>query len=170
MTTFLIAFVSLACLLGAFTFVGLPGMTRRRRAGLASFFALLLAGLFFGYSDMLGRPKSTTLELARAGAEDVKVLGTYMLEGKGVYLWVQFPGVDEPRYYQLPWDEAAAKALQEAVRKNADEHGGGVRMRLPFELSWDKREPLFYPAPQPKLLDKPGRRPPAIYQAPEQES
>ena len=170
MTSFVIAFISLALLLGAFAFIGLPAMTRRRRAGIASFFAILLAVLFFGYSDMLGRPKSTTLELTRAGAEDVKVLGSYMLEGKGVYLWVQFPSVDEPRYYQLPWDENTAKALQEAVRKNADNHGGGVRMRLPFEFSWDKREPLFYPAPQPKLPDKPGSRPVTIYQAPEQES
>jgi len=170
MTSFAIAFVSLAFLLGAFAFVGLPAMTRRRRTALASFFALLLAGLFFGYSDMLGRPKSTTLELARAGADDVKVLGSYMLEGKGVYLWVQFPSIEEPRYYQLPWDEATAKALQEAVKKNADNHGGGVRMRLPFEFSWDKREPLFYETPQPKLPDKPGQPPAPLYQAPEQES
>ena len=170
MTSFVIAFISLALLLGAFAFIGLPAMTRRCRAGIASFFAILLAVLFFGYSDMLGRPKSTTLELTRAGAEDVKVLGSYMLEGKGVYLWVQFPSVDEPRYYQLPWDENTAKALQEAVRKNADNHGGGVRMRLPFEFSWDRREPLFYQTPQPKLPDKPGSRPVTIYQAPEQES
>jgi hypothetical protein len=170
MTSFVIAFISLALLLGAFAFIGLPAMTRCRRAGIASFFAMLLAVLFFGYSDMLGRPKSTTLELTRAGAEDVKVLGSYMLEGKGVYLWIQFPSVDEPRYYQLPWDENTAKALQEAVRKNTDNHGGGVRMRLPSEFSWDKREPLFYPAPQPKLPDKPGSRPAPIYQAPEQES
>lgn len=170
MTAFLIAFVSLAFLLGVFAFIGLPAMTRRRRAALATFFAVLLAVLFFGYSDMLGRPKSTTLEVARGGAEDVKVLGSYVLEGKGVYLWVQLPSVDEPRYYQLPWDENTAKALQEAVRKNADAHGGGVRMRMPFELSWDKREPLFYPAPQPQFPEKPGSQPAPIYQAPEQES
>ncbi len=170
MTAFVVAFASLALVLGIYAFVGLPFGGAWRRAAVSGFFAVLLAGLFFGYSDMLGRPKSTTLELTRAGAEDVKVLGSYMLEGKGVYLWVQFPSVDEPRYYQLPWDENTAKALQEAVRKNADNHGGGVRMRLPFEFSWDKREPLFYPAPQPKLPDKPGSRPVTIYQAPEQES
>jgi hypothetical protein len=170
MTSFVIAFVSLAFLLGAFAFIGLPVMTRRRRAGIASFFAMLLAVLFFGYSDMLGRPKSTTLELTRGGAKDVKVLGSYTLEGKGVYLWVQLPNVDEPRYYQLPWDENTAKELQEAVRKNADDHGGGVRMRMPFEFSWDKREPLFYPAPQPQLPVKPGSPSAPIYQAPEQET
>src|SRR5258708_36181960 len=123
MTTFVIAFVSLALLLGAFAFIGLPEMTRRRRAGIATFFAMLLAVLFFGYSDMLGRPKSTTLELSRAGAEDVKVLGSYMLEGEGVYLWVKFPGGDEPRYYQLPWDATTPQSLHDAVQRHAADHG-----------------------------------------------
>src|SRR5260370_36865355 len=99
---------------------------------------------------MLGRPKSTTLEVVRGGAEDVKVLGSYVLEGKGGYLWVQLPGVEEPRYYQLPWDETAAKALQEAVQKNSDDHGGAVHIRMPFVVSRDQRRALFYRAPRPE--------------------
>jgi hypothetical protein len=170
MTTFVTAFVTLALLLGAFAFLGLPTMTRRRRAVVVSFFAVLLAFLFFGYSDMLGRPKSTELEIARSGFDDVKVLGSYAAEGKGIYLWVQLPGVDEPRYYRMPWSASAATALQEAQQQNAQNHGAGVRMQMPFELSWDRREPLFYPAPQPKLPEKPRSSPPAVYQAPEQES
>ncbi len=170
MTTFTIAFVTLALLLGAFAFLGLPAMTRRRRAVVASFFAVVLAVLFLGYSDMLGRPKSTELEIARGGINDVKVLGSYAAEGKGIYLWVQIPGVDEPRYYRMPWSASGATSLQEAQQQNAQNHGAGVRMQMPFELSWDRREALFYPAPQPKLLDKPRSSPPPIYQAPEQES
>ncbi len=170
MTTFAIAFVTLALLLGAFAFVGLPAMTRGRRAVVASFFAVLLAALFLGYSDMLGRPKSTALEITRGGIDDVKLLGSYAAEGKGIYLWVQIPGVDEPRYYRMPWSAGAATALQEAQQQNAQNHGAGVRMQMPFELSWDRREPLFYPAPQPKLPSKPRFSPPAVYQAPEQQS
>ncbi len=170
MTTFVIAFVTLALLLGAFAFLGMPAMTHRRRAVVASFFAVLLTLLFFGYSDMLGRPKSTALEIARGGIDDVKLLGSYAAEGKGIYLWVQLPGVDEPRYYRMPSSESAATALQEAQQQNAQNHGAGVRMQMPFELSWDTREPLFYPAPQPKMPEKPRFSPPAIYQAPEQES
>jgi hypothetical protein len=42
-------------------------------------------------------------------------------------------------------------------------------MNLPFERSWDKNEPKFYPLPQPKLPDKPYERAPTrTYQAPEQ--
>ena len=44
-----------------------------------------------------------------------------------------------------------------------------VAMRHPFERSWDKREAMFYPEPQPMLPDEGGAPPPApIYQAPEQ--
>ena len=169
MTTFILAFVSLAMVLGIYAFIGLPFGSRRRRAAVSGCFALLLAGLFFGYSDMLGRPKSTRLELLRAGDSDAKVLGSYMLEGSGIYLWLQLPGVVEPRYYVLPWDQKTANALQKAIEENAQQHGAGIVMRLPFERSWDKREPVFHPLPQPKLPDKGGRPPDTtIYSAPEQ--
>jgi len=169
MTSFVIAFASLALVLGVYAFVGLPLGTRRRRAAVSVFFALLIAALFFGYSDMLGRPKSTRLEVLRSGEQEAKVLGSYMLEGSGIYLWLLLPGTAEPRYYVLPWDQQTAAALQKAIEENAQQHGGGVAVQLPFERSWDKRDPVFHPLPQPKLPEKGGQPPPAtIYTAPEQ--
>ncbi len=169
MTSFVVAFASLALVLGIYAFVGLPLGGRRRRALVSGFFALLLAGLFFGYSDMLGRPKSTRLEVLRSGDKQATVLGSYIREGSGIYLWLLLPGSSEPRYYVLPWDEKTASKLQQAIEENANRHGGGIVMQLPFERSWDKREPVFHPLPQPKLPDKRGEPPPAqLYQAPEQ--
>ena len=169
MSSFAIAFVSLAFLLGAFAYLALPAQRRWRRTLVSGFFALILGALFFGYSDMLGRPKSTRLELFRAEMADARVLGSYLAEGRGIYLWLQLPGTTEPRYYKLPWNEQVAKALQEAIDQNARQHGGGVAMGMPFEHSWDKEEPKFYPLPQPKLPDKPYEKAPTtIYQAPEQ--
>lgn len=169
MSSFAIAFVSLAFLLGAFAYVALPAQRRTRRVVVSATFALILGALFFGYSDMLGRPKSARLELFRAEMADAKVIGSYLVEGRGIYLWLKLPGAAEPRYYKLAWDEKVAKALQEAIEENARQHGGGVAMGLPFEHSWDKEDPKFYPLPQPKLPDKPGAQPPTtLYQAPEQ--
>jgi hypothetical protein len=168
MTPFIIAFVSLALVLSVYAFVGLPFGTRRRRMAVSGFLAALLAGLFFGYSDMLGRPKSTRLEVLRTGDKEAKIIGSYLVEDGGIYLWLQLPGVREPRYYVLPWDEKTASALQKAIEENAQHHGAGVVMQLPFERSWDKREPVFHPLPQPKLPDKDGMPPPMIYSAPEQ--
>ena len=169
MTSFLIAFLSLALLLGAFAYVAVPAASRGRRAIIAGFFAVILGALFFGYSDMLGRPKSTRLEAFRTSLQDAKVIGSYLKESDGIYVWLQLPGSDEPRYYKLPWDEKVAKALQAAIAENERQHGSGVGMTLPFERSWDREDPKFYALPQPKLPDKPGERPPVIvYKAPEQ--
>lgn len=169
MTAFVLAFVSLALVLGIYAFVGLPLGGRKRRIVVSCLFAALLAGLFFGYSDMLGRPKSTRLDVLRSADKEAKVLGSYMLEGNGIYLWLLLPETGEPRYYVLPWDQKTATALQKAIEDNAQQHGGGIVMQLPIERSWDKREPVFHPLPQPKLPDKRGTEPPAItYSAPEQ--
>ena len=171
MSTFVIAFVSLAFLLGSFAYIAMPGAGRVRRFIVSFFFAVLLGALFFGYSDMLGRPKSTQLEMLRGAGGEARVLGSYLVEGDGVFLWVQLPENKEPRYYKLPWDEKVAQALQEAIQKNSNQHGPGVAMKLPFERSWSREDPKFYPLPQPKLPDKPYERqqqPTTLYQAPEQ--
>jgi hypothetical protein len=168
MTTFILAFCSLALVLGIYGFIGLPLGSRARRAGVSVFFALLLAILFFGYSDMLGRPKSTRLEVLHTGAKEATILGSYIRDGNGIYLWLQLPESPEPRYYVLPWDEKTAAALQRAIEDNAQHHGAGVVVQLPFEFSWEKREPVFHPLPQPKLPEKHGLPPPTIYKAPEQ--
>jgi hypothetical protein len=170
MITFVLAFASLALILGIYAFVGLPLGGRGRRATVSAFFALVIAGLFFGYSDMLGRPKSTRLEVLRSRDKEAKVLGSYMLEGSGIYLWLLLPETGEPRYYVLPWDQQTASALQKAVEENAQHHGAGVVMQLPFERSWEKRDPVFHALPQPKLPEKGGHAPPPVqtYQAPEQ--
>lgn len=169
MTSFLIAFISLALLLGVFAYVAVPAASRARRAIIAGFFAVILGALFFGYSDMLGRPKSALLEVFRSNMQDAKVIGSYLKENDGVYLWLQLPGSNEPRYYKLPWDEKVAKALQGAVAENERQHGSGVGVGQLFERSWKREEPKFYALPQPKLPDKPGEKPPVIvYKAPEQ--
>ena len=171
MTTFLIAFVSLAFLLGSFAYVALPAASRLRRAAVSAALAVVLGALFFGYSDMLGRPKSTRLEVLR-GVQEAQVLGSYLKEGQGIYVWLQLPGNDEPRYYQLPWDPSVAKSMQSAIEQNAAQHGAGVAIKLPFERGWGKEEePKFYPLPQPKLPDKPYEQrqaPTMLYQGPEQ--
>jgi hypothetical protein len=174
MVTFLIAFISLAVLLGGFAYITMPATNALRR-GLVSFaFALILCGLFFGYSDMLGRPKATQLEVLRGATGEARILGSYMKEGEGIYLWLLIADAEEPRYYKLPWSDKVAKSLQQAVEKNAQQKGPGVAMRMPFESDDRANEdPRFYPLPQPKLADKPAnpQAPPAIlYQAPEQRS
>jgi len=139
----------------------------RRRFALrvtATTLSVVLVGLF-GASivELLGRPKPVRLEWAERQGAEAEVLGSRLVEGKAIYLWLGLPGEPEPRAYVLPWNLETAKELQKALEE-AEKNGGQTRARLPFEKSWEKREPKFYALPQPKLPDKPTSPPPLHYE------
>jgi hypothetical protein len=108
---------------------------------------------WMAFADLLSRPKPVALEWWAAQAEEATVLGSSMREGQGIYLWLQLAGFDEPRAYVLPWSRELAEQLQKALAE-AEQNDTQVRMRLPFEPSWDDRTPKFYALPQPALPPK----------------
>lgn len=120
--------------------------------------ALAVAAIFVplsyaGFATLLSKPKPVSLEWIRASTEEANVLGATIREGEAIYVWLQMPDIPEPRAYMLPWSFELAKQLQEA-RRQAEERGTGLGMRLPFEHSWDNQQPKFYPLPQPALPPK----------------
>jgi hypothetical protein len=120
--------------------------------------AFLVSALFVplsyaAFASLLSKPKPVALEWLRGATQQANVLGATIHEGQAIYVWLQMPGLDEPRAYTLPWSLELARQLQDARRK-AEEQGTGLGMRLPFEHSWDKQEPKFYPLPQPALPPK----------------
>ena len=88
---------------------------------------------------------------------------------RGIFLWLQLDGIEEPRSYVLPWSRELAQQLQDALQE-AEERESGVRMRLPFEQSLDDREPRFYALPQPALPPKDQLDGPQIYEQPSTET
>jgi hypothetical protein len=127
------------------------------RAGAVAAASILLGSGYFGYADLLSRPKPVRLAWADRVAEDATLLGSSYQEGEAIYLWLKLPGVDEPRAYSLPWDPAQAESIEQARRdatKNG--HAGTVRVRQPFGRGdGDTAErQMFYapaqPAPPPK--------------------
>lgn len=117
---------------------------------------LVLAFVPLAYAalaELLGRPKPVVLEWWTARVEEATVLGAVMQEGRGIYFWLQLPEFEEPRSYVLPWSRELAEQLQKALAA-AKQNDTEVRMRLPFEPSWDDREPKFYALPQPALPPK----------------
>jgi hypothetical protein len=117
--------------------------------------ALLLPAAYLGFTTLLSQPKPITMEWLDKGAGDATVLGSVIREGEGIYLWIQPEGDDIPRYYVLPWDLKQAQQLQNAMR-DADKNQNGLKMRAPYEPTWDRREPRFYAAPQPAPPPKRG--------------
>jgi hypothetical protein len=129
--------------------------------------ALLFGSGYLGLAELLSRPKPMQLAWAEQTADEVEVLASAYQEGKAIYLWLQIPGVDEPRAYQLPWSAAQAEALDQARQKAQKAgRGGSVRMRNPFAEPGeeDLQEQRFYApaqaAPPPKdaeaIIDLPG--------------
>jgi hypothetical protein len=125
-------------------------IVRAAAFGLAVLFVPLS---YASFASLLSKPKPVALEWIQANTQEASVLGSSIREGEAIYIWLQMPGVDEPRAYTLPWNRSIANQLQEARRK-AEEQGTGLGMRLPFEHSWDKQEPKFYPLPQPAMPPK----------------
>lgn len=122
-----------------------------------------MPGAFLLDTMALSRPKPVSLEFVLRSVPEADVLGSKLIEGEGIYLWLALPDVPEPRYYVMPWDQDKAEMLQKTLEEAAATNGT-VKMRLPFERSLDTREPKFYLPPQPKRPDKTTPPPPVLYE------
>lgn len=130
-------------------------VARRRWVQTLAVILVAVSALFagMGYADLLSRPKPLnweTLDMAEA-----TVLAGHLVENEGIYLWLRVPGLEEPRYYALPWRQGAAEDLQGAM-KDGERNGTAVVMNLhPQESSLETRDaPMFYALPQPALPAK----------------
>ncbi len=109
--------------------------------------AVFLPAAYLSLSEMLSRPKPVDSEWARRELAEATVIGSKMVEDEAIYVWLVIKGIEEPRAYTLPWSEKLARQLHGA-RRSAEASGAKVKMRKPFEQSNDKRERIFYAAPQ----------------------
>ena len=110
-----------------------------------------------GCFDILHAGHVKYREFARSQG-DLLVLASKMVEGQGIYLYVE-TGDREPRAIVLPWDEETAEKLQKALRESRRRGTRGARFR--FDHSWETRKPLdFTPMPWPKT-EQPKREPDA---------
>lgn len=147
----IVSAVFFALLLGAFVFLVLPRGRVWQRTASATIFVLLIALVYGGSIELLGRPKPVRLEWR--DMEKAQVLGASMREGQAIYLWLQFDGAPEPKVYTLPWSMQTAQDLQDAMQES-EATGTGVEMTMSLESGLDDREPKFHATPQPALPDK----------------
>jgi hypothetical protein len=160
----IVSAIVFALLLGAFIFLILPRAGLARRTLSVAIFIVLIAVVYGGAIELLGRPKPVRLEWRNAA--DAEVLSAVPVEHEAIYLWLVMPDSLEPRAYVLPWSMQAAQQLQEAMSQ-AEADGTAVRMTMPFEPSLDDREPMFYALPQPAMSPKDYRgAPPLVYEQP----
>jgi hypothetical protein len=117
---------------------------RRRRLKCAALActALFLPMSYLAANDLLSRPKPLQIEVARDHLRNAIVTASVLREKQAIYLWLQLPGIAEPRAYQLPWDEQIAIELHKAQRE-AEVEGTQVQMQLPEAETLDDEEPMF---------------------------
>jgi hypothetical protein len=141
-----------ALLLGAFVFLVLPRGRLWQRTASAGLFVVLVAIVYAGAAEILGRPKPLRMEWR--DPQHAKVLASSMRENDAIYLWLQFDNGAEPRAYRLPWSIEAAQQLQTATQQG-EASGTGVQMTMTAgDRGLDEREPKFYAEPQAPLPDK----------------
>ncbi len=112
--------------------------------------AVFLPAGYLTVVDLLSRPKPVSLEWTSRDLSEATVISAQFKEGDRIFLWLRVDGVDEPRYYALPWDEDVAKELYSA-QQEADDKGTEVRMNRPFARNHDQSEMMFYALPQAPL-------------------
>jgi len=156
MMTDLYLLFAIATILMAFV-VNLALWSKRHvslKLGALSAAVLFFATVYFGFSDLLSRPKPVDIEWAQRSTEEATVLGATMNEGEAIYVWLALDGVAEPRSYEIPWNQNMARQLHEA-QQEAEASGAMVKMRLPFKNSQDVvEEQQFYTPPQKALPPK----------------
>lgn len=120
--------------------------------------AALMGVSYFGFTDLLSKPKPVDMEWAMRSVPEAHVLGSATQEGEAIYVWLQLRDVAEPRAYRIPWDSDLAQQLQEATRAS-ESSGTGVRIRQPFSLHAQREtnDPVFY---------SPSRRAPPLKASP----
>src|SRR5262249_8692782 len=141
-----------ALLLGGFIFLVLPRGRLWQRTASAALFILLVAVVYGGSAELLGRPKPVRLEWR--GPQHAQGPGSSMRENDAIYVWLQFHEGSEPRVYRLPWSIETAQQLQTATQEG-EANGTGVQMTMSAgDSGLDQREPMFYATPQASLPDK----------------
>ena len=169
MTAATLLYAILAVAVGGLVTIAIwsPRRVSVKLAALGASAAFLLVG-YAGVAELLSRPKPVSLEWAQRASEKAELLGAKAVEGEAIFLFLQLPGVAEPRAYQLPWRPELAEQLQNAQRE-AEKRGGGVMVERPFEdrstePSLETRERMFYAPPPPALPPKAVPDVPAFYQ------
>ena len=130
----------------------------RRRAQWKAVAVGLLAALvvtgYFSYSMLLSRPKPLSLDMMDVSG--ARVLSAALREDEAIYLWLSIEGT--PRFYALPWDQAAAQRLQSVMRETRRSGHDVVIQRAEEGSDVDTPEEEatgannFYAVPPPLLL------------------
>lgn len=129
---------------------------RPYRWRISAFFigAALIALLYGSILELLSRPKPAHMELFHKNIPEVILLHASWVEEKAIYILVEIPGIEEPRFYILPWNREEAEKFEQAIEEG-EEKNEKVRIGNPFfNADEEDRERLIYTTPAKPLPTK----------------
>ncbi len=118
-------------------------LAMRRTVSAALVYTVLGITVAAGLLEMQARPKPVAMEWRNT--QDAEVLWFAIQEGTAILVLLD---IGEPRLYSLSWDQGQAEKLLKAGQ-DAEDDGGTLKMRQPFEPSLSGQNDLFYADPQP---------------------
>ena len=130
MDSFAYLYIALALVGAALASIAVWSRRRALWKGLAvALLAALVVVGYFSYSMLLSRPKALSPDMEDvAGA---RVLSAALSEDEAIYLWLSIEGT--PRFYALPWDQAAAQRPRPSVaRRVVGPPSGCSALQRPF--------------------------------------
>lgn len=138
-----------------FALIGLwSARNGRARLLLLGLFSALLGIIFSASASLMGRAKPIEFGWLQPQAEAANIISGHLLEGRGIYLTINWDG-EEPLLYVMPWDQKTAQQLLEALAE-AEQNGTQAKMKMPVgktQISQNDEAP-FYAPPQPQPAEK----------------
>jgi hypothetical protein len=119
-------------------------------------FAVFLGISYIGLGELLGRAKPVDIMTwDRPDVESASVEGAFFINGKSIFLWLMYEGLEAPRYYQFPWSRPMAEKIQRGMDRKGKGDIRSFGLKLPFQHSWEDRDiPDIYEKPWPKPPEK----------------
>ena len=122
-----------------------------RTPALVVCFTIFLGISYVGLGELLGRAKPVDIMTwDRPDIESASIEGAFFIEGKAIYLWLMYEGLEAPRYYQFPWKRNMAEKIQRGLNNKGKGDIRSLGIKMPFQPSWDGRDfPDIYEIPWP---------------------
>jgi len=79
-------------------------------------FIIILPINYKSFLDIVGHPKPYQLVSSSTFNKPIQILGYYLSEGKGIYLYVILPKTSTPMSYKLKWNIKTAQNLMDGIK------------------------------------------------------
>ncbi len=148
---FFISYLALITSVSAISWLSLGKSFTTRRAWIVGCMLTFLVASYLSVGELLGRPKPVgVLTDVMPQVKEAAIHGAKMEPDVAIYLMLTWSGASSPRLIDFPWSAKMAKEIGDGLKSKSRGEIQELLIKLPFEFSFDEREPVIHPLPWPK--------------------